>query len=129
MPADVPLTLARAALLDRPLDMALPLTTYHQRQALVWGAQDEAQKKCGVHILDPLSLLWADQNCPAIDGDKPRYHDNNHMTETGNRSLVGLFQPVFESTQHLQRKNSHRFRRPPTTHQSQRRFRCNRSTQ
>ena len=39
MPVDVPRAMARAAQLSRPFDVAMPLTTYHQRNAVVWVAQ------------------------------------------------------------------------------------------
>jgi len=94
MPADVPRTLARAAQLGRPLDMAMPLTVYRQRNAVIWAAQDRAQAECGVHILDPLPALCTDGACPAIDGLAPRYYDDNHLTEAGGRLLVNLFRQI-----------------------------------
>ena len=94
MPADVPRTLARAAQLGRPLDMTTPLATYHQRHALVWAAQDKAQADCGAHVLDPLPHLCANGACPAMDGAVPRYYDDNHLSESGNKRLVSLFMQV-----------------------------------
>lgn len=94
MPADVPRTLARAAQLGRPLDMGMPITVYHQRHALVWAAQDKAWADCGAHVLDPLPYLCENGVCAAADGTVPRYYDDNHLSEAGNRNLVPLFKRV-----------------------------------
>lgn len=91
MPSDVPRILARAAQMDRSLDMAASLTIYHQRHALVWAAQDKARTECGAHVLDPLPYLCDNGFCPATDGLLPRYYDDNHLTEAGGRRLVSLF--------------------------------------
>lgn len=95
MPADVPRTLARAAQLGKPLKLAMSLADYHRRNALVWAAQDQARDKCGVHIIDPLPALCDDTECPAMADGVVRYYDDNHLTETGNRRLIGTFKPVF----------------------------------
>lgn len=92
MPADVPRAMARAAQLGRPLDMAMPLSVYHQRNAFIWAAQDRAQAECGAHLLDPLTSLCTDGVCPAIDGQAPRYYDDNHLTQAGSSLLVDLFE-------------------------------------
>lgn len=97
MPADVPRTMARAALWGRPLNMAMPLATYHKRHALVWAAQDKARAECGVHILDPLPYLCATGVCPAMDGKVPRYRDTDHLSEAGNKRLVEMFRAVVGS--------------------------------
>jgi len=96
MPANVPRTMARAAQMGGALDMATSLAIYHQRHALVFAAQDKAQAECGVHVLDPLPILCVNGICPAMDGKVPRYYDDNHLSETGNRHLVGLFKPVVQ---------------------------------
>lgn len=94
MPADVPRTLARAAQLGRPLKMSTPLATYQQRHALVWAAQDKAQANCAVHVLDPLPYLCTDGACPAMDGAVPRYYDDNHLSEAGNKRLIQVFSQI-----------------------------------
>ena len=91
MPVDVPRAMVRAAQLERPADVVTTLATYHQRHAVTWAAQDKAQTTCGAHLLNPLPYLCDGQYCQGADGGKPRYYDDNHMTETGNRRLVPLF--------------------------------------
>lgn len=96
MPADVPRAMARAAQLGRTPGVAMPLATYHQRNAALWVAQDRAGQSCGVHILDPLPSLCRNDACQGADGDMPRYYDDNHLSETGNRRLVPLFAAVLQ---------------------------------
>ncbi len=97
MPVDVPRAMTRAAQLGRPAGVATALTTYHQRQAYVWAAQEKAQTTCGAHLLDPLPHLCDGKFCQGADADKPRYYDDNHLTETGNRRLVPLFATAFDN--------------------------------
>ena len=98
MPVDVPRAMARAAWLGYPAGVATALATYHQRHAHTWAAQDKAQTTCGAHLLDPLPYLCHGQFCRGADADKPRYYDDNHLTETGNRRLVPLFATAFGNT-------------------------------
>lgn len=90
MPVDVPRAMARAAQLGRPLDVHMPLPVYHQRNASVWAAQDRAAKECGANILDPLPSLCQDGVCSGMDGKTPRYYDDNHVGEGGNRRLTEM---------------------------------------
>ena len=94
MPADVLRTQARAAKIGRPLDMGMQIAVYHQRNSLVWAAQDKASQVCGAHLLDPLPFLCENGVCVAADGTVPRYYDDNHLSEAGNRNLVPLFMRV-----------------------------------
>jgi hypothetical protein len=91
MPVDVPRAMARSAQAGRPADVVTTLATYHQRHAVTWAAQDKAQSTCGVYLLDPLPHLCNGQFCQGADAGKPRYYDDNDLTETGNRRLVPLF--------------------------------------
>ena len=99
MPVDVPRVMARAAQLGRPIDVTAALPTYHQRQAPIWAAQDQAQSACGARLLDPLPYLCDGNICQSADAGNPRYYDDNHLTETGNRRLVPLFATVLGTAQ------------------------------
>lgn len=98
MPVDVPRAMTRAAQLGRPADEATALATYHRRHAITWAAQDKAQSTCGAHLLDPLPYMCNGKFCQGADAGKPRYYDDNHLTETGNRRLVPLFANAFGNT-------------------------------
>lgn len=94
MPADVPRAMAIAAQLGRPADISMPLAVYEKRNAVVWAAQDRANKECGVNILNPLPYLCDDKACHGADGNVPRYYDDHHLGERGNKRLVPLFATV-----------------------------------
>lgn len=94
MTVDVPRLAARKLLIDKPLDIAISLKDYHARHAFIWTAQDQAANTCGANILDPLPWLCADGQCSGTDSGRPRYYDDNHLSEFGNRALVGMFEAV-----------------------------------
>ncbi|WP_431777435.1 SGNH hydrolase domain-containing protein [Ottowia caeni] len=96
MPVDVPGTLARAAQLGRPLDMGMPVSVYHQRHALVLTRQEKASQDCSAQVRDPLPHLCKNGACTAANIAVPRYYDDNHLSEAGNRNLVPLFKRVVE---------------------------------
>ncbi len=92
MPVDVPRALARAVQLGRSTnEIAMPLADYHRRNADIWAAQDAAVAECKVHTLNPLPSLCPNGICSAADGKIPRYYDDDHLSEQGNRHLIGLF--------------------------------------
>lgn len=95
MGIDVPSKLARAAIWGGMMDVRMPLHDYTQRQKFIWDAQDRAHRECGVEILDPTSILCTDGYCHGSDAGRALYHDDDHLSEYGNRKLVPLFKPVF----------------------------------
>lgn len=95
MGVDVPTLIGRAMLLGRERNFSLSLTEYHERHAFVWSVQDEAVKRCGVHVLDPLAYLCSGEKCPSAEGNRPLYRDTDHFTESGNRVLVPMFRTIF----------------------------------
>ncbi|CAM4087891.1 acyltransferase family protein [Serratia nematodiphila] len=78
-------------------DISISETDYRQRHAFVWQAQDEAAKKCGVKILDPLPYLCEDGKCAGTHNGRPIYFDDNHLSEYGNKLLVPMFKTLFSS--------------------------------
>lgn len=99
MPADVPRAMARAAQLGRSLEGAwgMPLNKYQQRNAAVWAAQDQAHATCGAQLLSPLPYLCDGQFCDGSVDGKPRFYDDNHLTESGNRTLIPLFAAALDN--------------------------------
>lgn len=95
MGIDVPSKLARAAIWGGSMDVRLPLKDYMQRQKFIWDAQDRAHRECGVEILDSTSILCPDDYCHGSDAGRALYHDDDHLSEYGNRKLVPLFKLVF----------------------------------
>lgn len=91
MPVDVPRTLARQIMMGLAPVVSVPRHLYEQRNAWVWKAQDEAARRCGAEILDPTPYLCDAQRCYGNRDGIVLYHDADHLSETGNKVLVGMF--------------------------------------
>lgn len=76
-------------------DIRMPLAQYHERNQLVWAAQDRAAQQCGVKILDPLPYLCDDKFCYGSRNGRPLYYDDDHLSEYGNTYLIPMFEQVF----------------------------------
>lgn len=97
---DVPKILSRNIMFGRGNeDIKITLAEYHERHKLVWEAQDEAAKQCGVKILDPLPYLCDDKYCYGSRNGRPLYYDDDHLSEYGNKFLVPMFEQVFKGGQ------------------------------
>ena len=91
-----PLQLSRNIIFGRGNeDIKITLKEYHQRNTLVWQAQDLAAEQCGVKILNPLPYLCDDQYCYGSKNGRPLYYDDDHLSEYGNKFLVPMFEQVF----------------------------------
>ena len=96
MGINVPLAMGRALLLGKSREPSISLEAYHQRNAFVWGVQDQAREECGAQILDPLPYLCDKQRCYGSRDGKPLYYDDDHLSEYGNRLLLPLFKTLFD---------------------------------
>jgi peptidoglycan/LPS O-acetylase OafA/YrhL len=96
MGVDVPTAMSRAALRGKHEDISISLAEYHKRHSVVWAAQDLAQQRCGVKILNPLPYLCPDGRCHGAKDGRPIYFDDDHLSEYGNKLLVPMFAKVFE---------------------------------
>jgi hypothetical protein len=92
---DVPVTLARQAIWGGPLDVTRPWSEYIQRQQFVWDAQDQAHIQCGVEIVDPTRVLCSNGVCHGAKDGHALYHDDDHLSERGNKLLTPLFKSIF----------------------------------
>lgn len=99
MTVGVPRTTARQLLLGQATDVGISLAAYHQRHAFIWAAQDEAVAICGARILNPLPHLCDSQRCKGTQDGRPRYYDDNHLSEFGAAALVGMFREVTSSAE------------------------------
>ena len=96
MGVDVPRTMSLSLLFGgRNADISVSLEGYHRRHAFVWEAQDEAVRRCGVKILDPLPFLCDQDRCWGSKAGQPLYFDDDHLNEFGNKLLVPMFRQVF----------------------------------
>lgn len=76
-------------------DIKITRDTYHQRNQLVWQAQDRVAKQCGAKILNPLPYLCDEQYCYGSKNGHPLYFDDDHLSEFGNKRLVPMFEEIF----------------------------------
>lgn len=91
MGVDVPRVLTRRMMLGSTDDFTIPVEAYRERSGWVWAAQDAAQVKCGVKILDPTAYLCSGGRCFGSKDGHALYYDDNHLSEFGNKLLVPMF--------------------------------------
>lgn len=95
MGIDVPKTLARHRMVGRDVDtISLPLSTYAERNALVIATLKDARRQCGITLLDPVPYLCEGGQCYGAKDSQPRYFDDDHLSEYGNRLLVPMFRAL-----------------------------------
>jgi peptidoglycan/LPS O-acetylase OafA/YrhL len=94
MPVSVPKAMARAAQLNKSLEVNMPITIYQNRNAAVWAAQDRAAKECGITLLDPLRILCEEGSCKGAVRGIPRYYDDNHLSFKGAETLASVFKDI-----------------------------------
>ena len=94
---DVPKTLSRRMARGLNGDLFISKENYFKRNGWVWRAQDAAQARCGVKILDPSAYLCDEDRCYGSKGGRPLYVDDDHLSEFGNKLLVPMFAEVFRS--------------------------------
>jgi len=98
MPVHVPKTLSRNILFGRGNDdVKISLASYHEHNKTVWNAQDLAREQCGINILNPLDYLCDDQYCYGSKNGRPYYSDTDHLSESGNKILVPMYEQMFEA--------------------------------
>lgn len=94
MGVDVPKTLSRRMTFGMKGDITVSMDSYLRRNGWVIAAQDAARDQCGIKILDPLPYLCRNGECYGSKNGRPLYHDDNHLSEFGNKQLIPLFREV-----------------------------------
>ena len=97
MGVNVPGHVVRAMAWGKKTEISIGLDEYHLRNKFVWDAQDAAQRKCGVEILNPLPYLCHDGRCHGVKDGRPLYFDDDHLSEYGNKMLVPMFAKIFNN--------------------------------
>lgn len=72
-------------------DIKIPKEKFIEKNKLIWQAQTQAHKLCGVEVLDTTNYLCDDQYCYGSIEKRPLYFDSNHLSEHGNKFLVPMF--------------------------------------
>lgn len=92
MEENVPRVVARRLLFDNgPADVRISRAEYKEEHSIIWEAQDQAARACDVSILDPTQYYCDGKFCYGSDRGRPLYYDRHHLSEYGNRRLVGMF--------------------------------------
>jgi peptidoglycan/LPS O-acetylase OafA/YrhL len=95
MPVEVANRMTRDLMWGREAStVSISLAEYHARHQFIWAAQDEAVRRCGVKILDPLPYLCHAGRCWGSKEGRPLYYDKDHLSEYGNKLLTPLFRQV-----------------------------------
>lgn len=71
---------------------------YDQRQYLAIKMQDEAVKRCGAKILDPIPYMCDDKYCYGESKGIPLYYDDDHLSNYGAELISPIYDEVFKRT-------------------------------
>jgi hypothetical protein len=115
-PSGVANALQRRLLADpNAADIALPRSAHEARIRATVALFREAERRCGVRLLDPAPYLCSADSCPGSLHHHPLYRDNHHLTRLGARRLAPMFRQVFEdgARLNLRQRAVHETRRVP----------------
>ncbi|HET9637647.1 MAG TPA: acyltransferase family protein [Allosphingosinicella sp.] len=77
-------------------DVAMPYAAHEARNRSVVAVLREAERSCGVRLLDPAPYLCRAGACQGSVGHRPLYRDDHHLTDQGARLLAPMFRRIFE---------------------------------
>lgn len=77
-------------------DITIPLYDYEQRNGIANAVIEVVAKRCNAQVIDPIPYLCPDGNCMGSKDGVPLYFDDNHLVDTGNQQLKGLFKSVIK---------------------------------
>lgn len=97
MEKSVPESMLRNFILnDHDKQVKITRNEYNHRHTLAFKMQDEAVKKCGAKILNPLPYLCDGEYCYGdIDGI-PLYYDDDHLSSYGSEVISPIYDEVFK---------------------------------
>lgn len=75
-------------------DISISLSAYEQRNRIAVHAIEAAAKQCNATVIDPTPYLCPNGRCMGSKGGVPLYFDDNHLVDSGNEELKGLFKQV-----------------------------------
>lgn len=76
-------------------DISISVQDYRQRHQFVVSVMEDAEKACGIKLLDPEPALCDREACYGSKDLKPLYYDDNHLSESGNKALVPMFKKIW----------------------------------
>ena len=94
----VPLAMARAERLGRPIELAPRSVDYRARQAFVEKIIAQNMQQHPLLIVHPEQALCQRERCVVSTNGRPIYRDSNHLTASHALKLAPIFEPVFSQT-------------------------------
>ncbi|WP_104203802.1 acyltransferase family protein [Billgrantia saliphila] len=100
----VPMHMARSLLFSGQVQRVhIAKAEYLERHRIALDIQDRAAEECGIKIIDPLPYLCTQEGCWGdIDG-QPIYYDDDHLSESGGRSIIPAIRVAFEEKEGIGR--------------------------
>jgi len=86
----------QSRILGSKSDITISLSSYEDRNKLANIAIEAAAKKCDAKIIDPVPYLCPNGQCMGSKKGVPLYFDDNHLVDSGNEQLRGMFNEVFK---------------------------------
>lgn len=77
-------------------DIAISRAAHEAENRGVVAVLREAERRCGVRLLDPTPYLCRAGACQGSIRHRPLYRDTHHLTDHGARLLAPMFRRVFE---------------------------------
>lgn len=77
-------------------DITASLQDYQHRNSTAIHAIEHAAQHCNATVIDPTPYLCPNGQCMGSKDGVPLYYDDNHLVDSGNKALKGLFKEVFE---------------------------------
>ncbi|MBN2866562.1 MAG: acyltransferase [Thiotrichales bacterium] len=97
MDVNVPKTLSLNLLLKKEdIDVKILKSKYLEENEAYINAQNMAQKKCGIKVLNSTKYLCDEKYCYGSKDGRAFYYDDDHLSEYGNKRLVQMFESVFK---------------------------------
>ncbi|WP_350616941.1 SGNH hydrolase domain-containing protein [Pseudomonas sp. HY7a-MNA-CIBAN-0227] len=72
-------------------DISVPLVNYEKRNRLANSAIDVAALQCHAKVIDPAPYLCEKGQCKGSKGGAPLYFDDNHLVDSDNEQLRGMY--------------------------------------
>lgn len=92
----IPKVMLRRAKLGLSTDIGIPSSRYYERNRFVLETIEIAAQRCGIRILDPTDYLCTKEICWGSKDGEALYFDEDHLSETGNKLLVPMFEQIWK---------------------------------
>ncbi|MEL7110628.1 MAG: acyltransferase family protein [Pseudomonadota bacterium] len=86
---------SRRARLGLSTDSGIDKAAYDVRHEFIRGTMTNIESECDVHLLDPAKYLCDEQICWGSRKRQVLYFDDDHLSESGNRLLIPMFEEVW----------------------------------